>query len=401
MHKKAKRFVSWFLSICLLFCLTVPAAAETAEIQGVTGEIAGYIAEFFIVDNLDNPDMSWTEDSVVSGIVEMYDPKGAVSAYSAEIKTNGVDNGYIIISAYENAESLITEYSDASAPLYEELDVADEDQIVYCGALNYFGDDGSGELMTVDGVAIDTEIAEELSAEDKAVNSTPGARTRSKLGYGKDIDDPLAYANDVYGAYNLVCHEYRNAFENHCKFRNSHYYSFLPVGHWTGACGPIAVTNLIEMIGNYRNNSMIKSTNHEDIFDKVAYHGELNGYYSPYSGTGYAPELIKEGFRQFGLNATVTFKTATYANIKTEIDNNRPFYISLMNYEYYCRYDGNTLKSGHAVAGYAYTRFLNRDTGYYKSFVKIADGWASSGRYLDIGIIQPSHIGFLWTISLS
>lgn len=367
----------------------------------MTDEIAGYIAEFFIADNLENPDISWTEDSIVSDIVEMYGPDGSVSAYSAEIATNGVDNGYIIISAYEGAESLITEYSDQSAPLYEELDVAQDEQIVYCGSLNYFKDDGSEELLTINDETISKEEVEDLFSEDNLTQSTPTISTFAQLGYGEAIIEPIAYAIKVYGG-NYKCHEYRNTLESYCKFRYSDFYTTYSYGYWRGNCGPTAVTNIVEIVGNARNISKIKSTSHEIIFDKIAGHGEKNGYYKTGSGTSHTGNLIKGGFSEFNVNVTVTSKTPTYENIKREIDLNQPFCIELLNYAHYCKYDdyGNLL-AGHDVTGYAYTRFLNTDTGYYKSFVKIADGNATSGRYLDIATLQSRNVGFLWTIQLS
>lgn len=266
-EQKTKSVLSLILSICLVLILSVPASADTAGIQGMTDEIAGYIAEFFIVDNLTNPDISWTEDSVVSNIVEMYDPDGAVSAYSAEITTNGVDNGYIIISAYQDANSLITEYSDESAPLYEELDVSADDQIVYCGLMNYFKDEGDEELVTIDDETISKEVAEELAADSFAANSAPGISSRAKLGYHKPISDPIEYAIEVYGGSgSYTCYEYKNTLERYCEFGLQNNFQIESNNTWRKNCGPAAVANLIKIVGKHRKNAKIKTTSLFDIF---------------------------------------------------------------------------------------------------------------------------------------
>ena len=74
-----------------------------------------------------------------------------------------------------------------------------------------------------------------------------------------------------------------------------------------------------------------------------------------------------------------------------ELKNHRPFYLTLRAHPGY----GN-----HGVAGYAYTRLPSKTTGDYLSFVKIADGWASYGRYLDITSLDESYQAELRAIQI-
>ena len=74
-----------------------------------------------------------------------------------------------------------------------------------------------------------------------------------------------------------------------------------------------------------------------------------------------------------------------------ELKNHRPFYLTLRAYPGY----GN-----HGVVGYAYTRLQSKTTGYYLSFVKIADGWANYGRYLGITSLNEPHQAELRAIQI-
>lgn len=80
----------------------------------------------------------------------------------------------------------------------------------------------------------------------------------------------------------------------------------------------------------------------------------------------------KEAFALFKANVSVSSSSVTYANVKNAINAYKPFSISLVNHALY----GN-----HSVAAYAYT-LLENGSGTSLGFVKIADGWYSSARYL-------------------
>ena len=98
----------------------------------------------------------------------------------------------------------------------------------------------------------------------------------------------------------------------------------------------------------------------------------------------------------FGMNVSVTNKTASYNNIKTEISNNRPIYLSLLA-------GGDTAYTepdlGHDVIGYAYTRLKSSTTGNYKSFLKVADGWYSHGRYIDLAMTASTSDAILRSVA--
>lgn len=361
--------------------LTVSAGAvNTSSPQtpaSIPEEVAEIMAGYFVRDFQSMPDTIWNSDTVIANAVTMYAPSGEVSAYSFELKTNGVDTGYVVISAYPDVESKILEFSDTAAPVYESLNLANNDKIVYTGALNYFKTIGSNDLLTVDGITIskaDAPTPLENIRNDSYLPTLP-AQTRAG---GYPITDPFDWANAYYsGTFTAV--EWKNPFESSCKFRTTgNYSSYGYVSH----CSPTAITNLIEIVGYYRNYSGITSksgTNGYSIFKSVADLGINKGYYQNSTSWAFGGSAIstmnaytKEAFALFKANVSVSSSSVTYANVKNAINAYKPFSISLVNHALY----GN-----HSVAAYAYT-LLENGSGTSLGFVKIADGWYSSARYL-------------------
>lgn len=133
------------------------------------------------------------------------------------------------------------------------------------------------------------------------------------------------------------------------------------------------------MIGRFHNWTDITSKNDSQIFNTVAKIGINNGWYSS-SGTVWDDRAyIKESFKAFNFNISCNQYTPDMYNIKYFIDSYRPFLLGLTK-EYY--------GEPHAVAGYAYTRLKSSSTGYTSSYLKIADGNSTNGRYLSISQLQ-------------
>ena len=91
--------------------------------------------------------------------------------------------------------------------------------------------------------------------------------------------------------------------------------------------------------------------------------------------------------------------STTYNLIKQEIDANHFCILGITD-------ELNVTYKDHFVYPYAYTRFRNSQTGNYKSFLKVADGWTDTGRYVDMSTIvsgsgMPSDASYLYTVSIS
>lgn len=96
----------------------------------ITEEIATFIAEFFVQDYEAYHETAWTNETSVSNVITLYDVDKLPVAYSVELTTNGIDSGYVVISAYSDVENIILEFADEARPLYDEFDNWDEDNIV-------------------------------------------------------------------------------------------------------------------------------------------------------------------------------------------------------------------------------------------------------------------------------
>lgn len=361
------------------------AEQETAGEPAITAEIAGYIAEFFIADNIENPELSWNGNTAVSEVVEMVDADGNASAYSVELKTAGKDSGYIVVSAYPGGNNNpIIEYADESEPVYAELDAGSQDTIVYCGTLDYFVENDNGDYIAASGETLDAAEVQALSdeyLETVEINKPVMTRNSAALQWPSPIDDPIAYAKAVYGG-EYKCVEYNNNLEKYCSFITQDGYQY--ASYVSKHCAPTAMANIIQIIGRQRNIASIKNKTSHEIQDKAVNDGLDSGYFVNRQGTGHIDLFIGECWKRgYGITVSSSWKRATYATIKNEIDNNRPFILSVRNTVVY---------NDHAVAGYAYTRFLNTTTGYYKSFVKVADGRAAAGRYMDIYITENTNL---------
>lgn len=375
-------------------------------------DVAEIIAERFITDiAAADLDMTWTDDTEVDDCTVLYDENNDISGYSFDLETAGEDNGYIVISAYTDIENQILEYSDSCDPLYESLDLDAGDKVIYTGTLDYYKDTGNSYVVSLDNKTVaktqlksDFEACRsasyQLSNRIEMQNALSGeSHTNGSGNDGVDIDgtiyNAVDYANANY-AGPFSAYEWDNHLEQYCKFTIMDSFP-----GYNDHCSPTAITNLIEMKGAYSGNSNITSKSEQTIFSTVVKHGLDNEYYvnGTASGITYYSTLnkyIKESFSLFGMNVSVTNKTASYNNIKTEISNNRPIYLSLLA-------GGDTAYTepdlGHDVIGYAYTRLKSSTTGNYKSFLKVADGWYSHGRYIDLAMTASTSDAILRSVA--
>ena len=270
--------------------------------------------------------------------------------------------------------------------MYNNLNLSADSQVIYTGPMNYFKNSSSNQALDLNGNIVQkSDISTPLNSL-RSIDNLPA------IPYAKyPIDDPLEWANQYYEGPFVGTSDYKNEFENYCKFRTT--YNFMSLGY-SEHCGPTAITNLMEMIGAYKRYPQITNLSYQQLFKRIADYGEQNKYFVNGDCTYWDTEgvYIIGCFDMLNLTARVTDKTATFANIKSELTNHRPFYLTLYSHPYY---------RNHAVVGYAYNRAQSETTGDYLSFVKIADGWNTSGRYLDIASIQSSNQATLRAVSVS
>lgn len=357
-----------------------PASTQTTAL--ISEEVAQIMAGYFIRDYQSMPDTTWSSDTKIMDTVTLYHPDGNVSAYSFELQTNGVDTGYIVISAYPDVENKILEFSDSADPVYDEFLPAQKDTLVYTGGLNYYKEIGDDSLLSLDGVSVSKDEVP-TPIEDLRDEAYLPVQTRA-------ISDPISWANANYkGPFSA--YEWKNPFEDYCEFIVMDSFS-----GYKNHCSPTSITNLIKIIGNYRHYSPVTSKSASQIFNTVVKLGIDNGYYINPTGTkpSYVPTYIRQSFAKFGIDVSMTSSTVTYDRVKSAINAYKPFHISLTKNPYYNN-------QNHGVAAYAYTRLKSQSTGYYLSFVKIADGWVADGRYLSISDLSSDKMHVITVGKLS
>ncbi len=311
----------------------------------------------------------------------MYDEDidGEITAYSFEL-----NQGYVVVAAYLDAPNTILEWSDTASPVYLDFELESRDRIVYLGNLNYYKDFGAEELESIDGYYIERENVVNSIRENSSINFVPTSVIQSIISSKSDanilsdpeIVNPITHANQNYQGP-FVSNDYVNNWENYMTFYKTSYFTNAYPGYYvSNHCGPTAITNMICSYGNRYNNSFIQSHTYLSIFYDVAILGTSNWYFSTL-GTPMATAgtYIDAAFDMYNINATVYGQTIiSYNNVKNALNNNRLLYTMLTNHSIY----GN-----HAVVTYAYTRLISTTTGLYKTYLKVADGWNTSGRYID------------------
>ena len=396
-----KKIVSIVMIFALLLSLSViPAAAvETGQetrmaMQGeiIPKNVAEVLAEMFVQSNVDSGmETSWNTGTEALGTVTLYDEKGLPSAYSVELKTNGSPSGYVIISAYPDMENYILEYADTVAPLYDEFDPDETDQIVYTGNLQYYQETEDNILLDLQGdevaaediINVFDEIRDEAAIEEARISaqkafaeSPPGISLFSSGGLDSNgaIINPTDYIEKYYpGSLENTAVDWRSL-EQYTRHRTMSSFNRTYVGN----CGPTAITNIVEITGNMRNISKIKNESISSIYATVEKIG-LDSKWFNSGGTNNEGQYMQAVLKHYGVRVRFTeIYSATYEKVKNEIDKNRPFLFSINGYA-----NGTT---GHLVTAYAYTRFRNSQ-GHFKSFIKVADGWADSGRYIDMSTV--------------
>lgn len=384
MKKKAITYLMTF--VMLLSLLSVGAGAVNinsaqTEPPSIPEEVAEIMAMYFVRDAQTIPDNTWTEDTSIADVVTMYNSDDTVSAYSFELKTSGEDAGYVVISAYPDVENKILEFSDTAAPVYENLDLNDGDTVVYTGGLNYFKEVGEDSLISVSGSIVCKEDVATPLEDSRSVaysQTIPTSAEASTLS-SDPIADPFVWAQVYYGG-TFTATEWKNAFENYCRFRTTGDFSVVNGVTYDNHCCPTAITNLIEIVARYRNYSGVPystTAGISNVFYKVANLGIQKNYYKISEGTYYSTSAayVKESFALFNISTSVSEQAVNYNNVKTAINNYNLMLIELQVTD--------PIYKNHAVAGYAYT-CLQNTSGTTVGFVKIADGWNSTGRFLPL-----------------
>ena len=322
----------------------------------------------------------------------MYDetPEKNVTAYTVEL-----DRGYVVVSAYADAASLIPEWSDCDTPLYLSMDSYDTDSILYLGTYGYYLDVGDKKVEDISGNLVEkTELVNDVELNRNVANIPASVvddlnesmETEGKASTSSVITNPFTHANANY-AGPFKCHDYVNKWENYVLFYRTSDFNTVNNVSYNNHCGPTAITNLMCMYQYKYRGIKNESDAAKTMFNYVAQYGIRNLYYnnsdSKYFGgtsdTGAGP-YIRGAFSSYlGVSTTTLLYEVKYNNFRNSFANDAVMYLILHKHETY---------ENHHLVGYAYTRLQSTTTGWYKTYLKVCDGWGKNGRYIDLASVS-------------
>lgn len=278
--------------------------------------------------------------------------------------------------------------------MYKEFKNRASSRIVYLGNLNYYQDTGEDELLTVDGLEVKRAETVNAIAQTSSLTNVPADVLKNakacKTNRDPEIIDPFEYAKSINGEdYVAKPDDWCNNWENYMSFEKMSDYKYYSNLTFSGHCGPTTILNLVLSYKNRYGITGINSLSKRDIFLQIAQFGINNGYYEITGGTSDAASgnYIKGVFSMFGKNIAVSsLYNIQFENIKTRLKDNDLIYFSVNSHNIY---------GTHIVVCYAYCRLVSTKTGWYKTFYKVADGWNSSGRYIDVGTATNGHYRYI------
>ncbi len=358
----------------------------------ISSELAEEIAKLFIADMINIGDVVWNASTRILGVTTMNDGTAEhnITAYTVEL-----DEGYVVVSAYVDVPHVVLEWSDRAMPLYQGFDLEKTDEIVYGGSLFYYKDGGTGTLETLAGLSVERSDVVNVLETQYDISNIPAAIVSALLddnnastmtttpGSSDVITDPIEHANQWYnGPYSY--NSGRNHWEEDgqtIKFHETKEYD-----GYRNHCGPTAITNMLIMYGNRFGVDSITSKTHTSVFTEVADIGTSNLYYinsETLGGTVNARvnNYILDVFEAYNVSGvTVDGRFGiSYANIVTSLRNDRLLYLLLDNHDLY---------GDHHVICYAYTKLVGSTNSNYVIYLKVADGWANSPRYIDLSSVD-------------
>lgn len=151
------------------------------------------------------------------------------------------------------------------------------------------------------------------------------------------------------------------------------------------------LTALYNIMNYYKYQGYTKiPSNNSTLYNIIETQAEKLGY-TPSSGLGVTKSnnLVKNTWQNgFGYSSGNGANNYLWnsSTLKSAINNDRPYLFSLASGQYY----------NHTIAVFGYITYKNNRTGDTYTFLKIADGWSNSTRYLSL---NESYIGCQTTIT--
>lgn len=352
------------------------------DIINITQDEAQGMALLFVADMIEAGMASWDENTEITSIVPMYDNTNTdtVTAYTVNLT-----KGYVVVSAFLDAESKIPEWSDEATPLYQELDREENDKVIYLGGYEYYTDSDRGTMKSLSGEFVEKSSVDNIVCQSRELENIPSVTfecyiQNDAITRGTPISNMYNHANANY-AGPFVLYETRDNWSTHLTYYTIDYPK--SIGYY-GSCVPVAITNsLYAYKHRYPASAPTIENTCSQIVQSVINYGISAQYYFPSNNPPGVPQnkvrqYIGGIYANYGLVPTLTAVSAlsSYANVKSQLDANKLILI--------CTDDDSTY-GDHAILCHGISRLCSNTTGNYLSYIHIADGWSTSIRYSYVG----------------
>ncbi len=367
----------FFLGTSMLDGTNVLASTRGMVEPEKAQKIATIHVSSVIQNEIENDVEGWKWGVILSEPKEMYDIDGNISAYYMTIVDEyGEDKGYVVVGAVDKCAPII-EYS-MNGRFYPEYEMKQlgARRMIYNGGYNYYIETNEniidvsdfGVARTVDDccriIGVENDYSDEWSGwlellEGGTKNSNPPS---SGTVY---ITNPDSYESGYDSKISANVTGYNKTYKTTSSFSG-----------YNNHCAPTAATNIM-LYWYGRNNSTYSSLRKNGDATWTDTFIELYSLMGTSCG-GTPNSNLKAAYKTYLINAGFSpivtyYSTASWSNMKSEIDANYPFHMVIQNHYLY----GN-----HSVVGLGYVQY-KYGLASYSRYIRIADGWTtSSGRFV-------------------
>ena len=376
--KKTQALILVFALMCTFSTVSV-YAGESVDTLSLAQTVAVSFANTVNECEEDSP-ASWD----IWKATTLYDFYGNVSAYLFEIK-NSSGCGYVIIGDNDGRDPVI-EYSfedvsfieTASKKLLESGGISNP-RVFFIGNLDYYIGDADGSnlyhLGTDGVVAVDGSV-------DSLKNSTTEMNIISLQNYYASTYQDLVGGSSNPPTNSIITSPfiYESGYSSGSSSQVTYYTAggkYVTTSMFSGYsdhCGAVCGTNLMVYWANRdktKYGSLMQDSSTKVFKTLYAGMGSNTAYLTFNSS-------IKSYFSKYanGCSTNYTWFGATWKEIYNGIDENKPVVLLLQNHNVY----GDHYVLG---VGYEYFKYSN---GKESQYIRIADGWSSSCRYVHYSV---------------
>lgn len=415
--EKIKKFLQVMSAVCVIILLLTSSAFASPEINVVSEDEAVEMALFYYCLNaLDQETVRFDRHVVTS----LYDEEGNVTYYCVDFFYQGEGKGYVLIGANLTYFQCPEMYTDGSSSYYKTM-LEGCENIYYNPIEAYVIEDDLSvrdlsnqetNVADIEGDVLKGNLAENRAVSEVAeenfscgasqpiggvvndyVYSVHPVDRLSSLGYTQCSS--TVYSSIESSMTNAGCFQPMVAAPTTITMSNGTKYSLGNDQH----CVITAISNILlywkpQCCSKYPNG-------YNDIFVNVCELAKTLGYFSPQLSGG-TPEdrffngnpltLMLRFNERYGYNNGYTeYTNSTNWNfIVNKIQNSRPTMMSFYHNNYQTAVS-KFMYDHHAVVafGYNYVNCVQYGISYNFRFLKIYDGWASSGkRYINWDMLE-------------